>query len=206
MKVGVLGTGMVGGAIASKLTALGHDVMMGSRTSNNPKATAWASEAGARGHAGTFADAAAFGEIVFNCTHGTNSLEALTAAGAQSLEGKVVVDLANVLPLHERGAESLGEQIQRAFPGAKVVKTLNTINCEVMVNPQKLSDSHVVFLSGNNDGAKTAVRGLLESFGWRDILDLGDIGTARATEAYLALWLAAMKTLGTVAFNIKIIR
>ena len=206
MKIGVLGTGMVGSAIASRLATLGHDVMMGSRTANNPKAIAWTKEVGARGHAGTFAETATFGEMLFNCTHGTSSLEALSAAGAKSLDGKVVVDVANVLPPHERGAESLGEQIQKAFPQAKVVKTLNTINCELMVNPQKLSDSHTLFLSGNDERAKTAVRGLLESFGWRDILDLGDISTARATEAYLPLWLAACKTLGTITFNIKLVR
>jgi hypothetical protein len=102
--------------------------------------------------------------------------------------------------------ESLGEQIQRAFPLSKVVKTLNTINAELMVHPETLSASHTLFLSGNDDGAKKAVRGLLESFGWRDILDLGDISTARATESYLPLWLATWKTLGTAAFNVKVVR
>jgi predicted dinucleotide-binding enzyme len=206
MKIGILGTGMVGRAIASKLAALGHDVMMGSRTATNPKATAWARDTGALGHAGTFADSAVFGEMVFNCTHGENALDALNTAGANNLEGKILVDVANVLPPHDRAAESLGEQIQKAFPLARVVKTLNTINCELMVAPQKLAGSHTLFLSGNDVEAKAAVRTLLDSFGWRDILDLGDITTARATEAYLPLWLAAWKVLGTAAFNIKVVR
>jgi predicted dinucleotide-binding enzyme len=206
MKIGVLGTGMVGQAIASKLVTLGHDVMMGSRTADNPKATDWASHAAPRGRSGTFADAATFGEMILNCTHGATSMAALKAARQENLNGKIVIDVANVLPPDERGNESLGEQIQNAFPLAKVVKTLNTINCELMVNPQTLSASHTVFLSGNDEGAKTAVRALLESFGWSDILELGDISTARATESYLPLWLAAWKTLGTVAFNVKVVR
>lgn len=206
MKIGVLGTGMVGSVIASRLIALGHEVMMGSRTANNPKATAWTSKTGTGARSGTFADTATFGELVFNCTHGASSLDALRAAGAKNLEGKVVVDVANVLPPGDRGIESLGERIQATFPLAKVVKTLNTINCELMVNPQTLSASHTVFLSGNDDAAKTVVRGLLEAFGWSDILDLGDIASARATEGYLPLWLAARRTLGTMAFNIKVVR
>jgi predicted dinucleotide-binding enzyme len=206
MKIGVLGTGVVGKAIASKLVALGHDVMMGSRTDGNPKAMAWASQAGPRGCSGTFADTATFGELVFNCTNGHTSIAALTSAGADALEGKILVDVANVLPPDERTSESLGEQIQSAFPRAKVVKTLNTINCELMVAPGRLSAAHTLFLSGNDNQAKTAVRGLLESFGWGDILDLGDISTARATERYLPLWLALWKTLGTTAFNVKIVR
>src|SRR5262245_9378853 len=138
MKIGVLGTGMVGNAIASKLVALGHDVMMGSRSADNVNATTWAKSAGAQATAGTFADAAAFGELVFNCTQGANSLVALKAAGAANLDGKIVVDVANVLSQEKPASESLGEQIQSAFPRAKVVKTLNTMNCALMVNPGSL--------------------------------------------------------------------
>jgi 8-hydroxy-5-deazaflavin:NADPH oxidoreductase len=206
MKMGVLGTGMVGQAIASKLVALGHEVMMGSRTADNPNATMWAQTAGSSGRAGTFADAAAFGEIVFNCTQGTGSLAALTAAGAKNLEGKILIDVANVLSPADPRPDSLGQRIQNAFPLAKVVKTLNTISCDVMVHPQSLRESHTVFLSGNDADAKSVVRDLLESFGWRDVLDLGDVSTARATEGYLPLWLAMWKTLGTVALNVKVVR
>jgi predicted dinucleotide-binding enzyme len=206
MKIGVLGTGMVGNAIASKLVALGHEVMMGSRTASNSKATEWATRAEARGQTGTFAETAAFGEVLFNCTRGASSLAALKAAGAENLRGKVLIDVANVLPPDEPGPESLGQQIQRAFPQARVVKALNTINCEVMVNPKKVPGAHTIFLSGDDAEAKNTARGLLESFGWSDIIDLGDIATARATESYLPLWVAVWKTLGTPAFNIKVVR
>jgi hypothetical protein len=206
MNIGVLGTGMVGNAIASKLVALGHVVMMGSRTADNPKAKAWASGAGQRGRFGTFADAAAFGKIAFNCTPGAASLDVLRAAGSEKFDGKILVDVANVLPPVHAGAESLGQQIQNALPGARVVKTLNTINCAVMVDPQKVPGPHTLFLSGNDPDAKKVVSGLLESFGWKDVIDLGDITTSRATESYLPLWLSLWKSLGTAAFNIKVVR
>ena len=206
MKIGVLGTGMVGSAIASKLATLGHEVMMGSRTSDNAKARIWAETAGLKGRVGTFAETAAFGELVFNCTQGTGSLAALRAADAANLDGKIVVDVANVLTPEGPGRESLGEQIQRAFPHAKVVKTLNTINCDLMVAPERLPGSHAVFLSGNDAGAKKTVRNLLESFGWRDTIDLGDISTARSTEGYVPLWLSLWKQLGTLTFNISVVR
>jgi 8-hydroxy-5-deazaflavin:NADPH oxidoreductase len=206
MKVGVLGTGMVGQAIASRLMELGHDVMMGSRSADNAKAAEWATRIGTRASTGTYAEAAAVGEVVFNCTRGTSSLEALEAAGARNLEGKVLVDVANLLSADAPGPESLGEQIQKAFPLARVVKTLNTVNCEVMVNPRRLADPHTIFLSGNDARAKETARALLESFGWIDILDLGDIATARAAEGLVPLWVALWKRLGTVAFNIKVVR
>jgi 8-hydroxy-5-deazaflavin:NADPH oxidoreductase len=206
MKVGVLGTGMVGHAIAAKLAALGHEVMMGSRTANNNKAQAWVRTVGSRGQAGTFADAAAFGEVVFNCTHGAASLDALRAAGAKNVDGKIIVDVANVLPPADVGPESLGQQIQKAFPSAKVVKTLNTINCEVMVDPRKVPGTHTLFLSGDDADAKTFVRGLVGSFGWRDVIDLGDITTARATESYVTLWVSLWRSLGTADFNIQVMR
>jgi predicted dinucleotide-binding enzyme len=206
MKLGVLGTGMVGNAIASKLVGLGHEVMMGSRTADNRNAATWVTQAGPRGQAGTFAEAAAFGEIVFNCTHGASSLAALRAAGAEHLQGKVVIDVANVLPPDDPGPKSLGQQIQQSFPLAKVVKALNTVNCQVMVNPQTVPTPHTIFLCGDDASAKKTVRGLLESFGWGDILDLGDISAARATESYLPLWIAIWQTLGTATFNIGVIR
>jgi len=206
MNFGVLGTGMVGRAIASKLVGIGHSVMIGSRTADNVKSTTWVKTAGGRGVAGTFADAAAFGELVFNCTQGANSLAALHAAGASNLDGKIVVDVANVLSAEIPISESLGERIQKAFPRAKVVKTLNTINCELMVNPAQLADSHTLFVSGNDAGAKATVRELVQAFGWTDIVDLGDITTARATEGYLPLWSSLWRQLGTLAFNIKVVR
>ena len=206
MNAGVLGTGMVGAAIASKLVSLGHSVAVGSRTADNAAATKWARGAGSRARAGTFADAAAFGEVLFNCTRGAASLSALRAAGAQNLNGKVLIDVANVLPPDQVGPRSLGEQIQDAFPAAKVVKALNTINCDVMVNPASVTGRHTVFVSGNDATAKQQTVALLESFGWVDVIDLGDITTARATEAYLPLWVALWRKLGTAAFNVAVVR
>ena len=206
MTYGVLGTGTVGQTVAGKLVALGHAVMMGSRSATNPKATGWAQAAGPGARVGTFADAAAFGELLFNCTNGASSLDALHAAGENHLAGKVLVDVANILPPNTRGAESLGEQIQNAFPRRYVVKALNTMNCQVMVDVSKVAGAHSVFMSGNDSVSKAKVRALLESFGWKDVIDLGDITTARGAESYMPLWLALSKTLGTAHFNIKVVR
>ena len=212
MKIGVLGTGMVGETIASRLVELGHDVCMGSRSATNEKCAAWASRAGARARSGTFADAAAFGEIVFNCTNGEATLEALRAAGTANLDGKVVVDVANRLDFSSgaplslaRDGDSLAEEVQRTFPAARVVKALNTMNCRIMVNPGLVPGDHDVFLSGNDAAAKAKVRGLLREFGWvdRNILDLGDITTARGPESIMPLWLKVWGALGNVPFNLK---
>ena len=206
MKIGVLGTGSVGSAIASKLVSLGHDVKMGSRSATNDKALAWVASAGSRASAGTFADAAAFGEVVFNCTNGNATLEAVRAAGADAIADKVLVDLANRLPLPPERGISLGEAVQQAVPRARVVKALNTVNAQVMVEPARLPGSHAVLICGNDAEAKRVVRGLLESFGWREIVDLGDIKAARATEGFMDLWLALAKSLGTYVFNVQIVR
>ena len=212
MKIGVLGTGMVGQTIGSKLVALGHEVKMGARDAKNEKAAAWAS-ANKASH-GTFADAAAFGEIVFVCTNGMGTLPALRSAG--NLAGKILIDISNPLDfskgmpptLFAGNSDSLGEQIQREFPDAKVVKTLSTINCSVMVDPGRVGGGdHTVFMSGNDAGAKGRVAEILKGwFGWKDVLDLGDITTARGPESYLLLWLRTYMTLGTADFNIKIVR
>ncbi len=207
---------MVGTTIASKLVGLGHEVRMGSRTADNERAAEWARAAGANASQGTFADAAAFGELLFNCTAGTASLHALGAAGAENLASKTLVDVSNPLDF-SRGmppslfvcsTDSLAEQIQRAFPDARVVKALNTIGCEVMVDPARVPGGHHVFVCGNDDGAKSQVVELLESFGWpRDrILDLGDLTAARGTEAYLLLWLRLWGALDTRFLNIEVVR
>lgn len=217
MKIAVLGTGMVGQAIANKLVALGHDVKMGARSATNEKAATWQSQtASDRASVGTFADAAAFGELVFNCTSGAASLDALGAAGAANLRGKVLVDIANPLDFSKGmpptlsilNEDSLGERIQRAFPEVRVVKTLNTVNAELMVNPGRLGGgAHTMFLAGNDAGAKAQVRGLLvEGFGWRDIVDLGDITMSRGTEMYLPLWVRLYGALGTPHFNVHVVR
>jgi 8-hydroxy-5-deazaflavin:NADPH oxidoreductase len=216
MRIGVLGTGMVGSAIAGKLVELGHEVRMGSREAGNEKARAWADAAGERASEGTFADAAAHGELVVNCTAGEHSLEALEQAGHDNLAGKVLLDVANPLDfsggmpptLGVANTDSLGEQIQRAFPEARVVKGLNTMNCQVMVEPTRVPGEHDVFVCGDDERAKSDVAALLRSFGWASerIVDLGGIGSARGMEMYLPLWLSLYGTLGTGDFNIVVVR
>jgi 8-hydroxy-5-deazaflavin:NADPH oxidoreductase len=155
VKIAVLGTGTVGRTIAGKLREVGHDVTVGSRT--------------AAEDAVTFADAAAGAELVFNCTAGTASLEALEAAGADKLDGKPLLDVANALDFSQGmppslaivNTDSLGERIQAAFPGARVVKTLNTVNAGVMVDPGSVPGEHVVFVCGDDDGDRVARRAWL---------------------------------------------
>ncbi|MFO0632360.1 MAG: NAD(P)-binding domain-containing protein [Nannocystaceae bacterium] len=215
MKIGILGTGMVGNTLGGKLVALGHDVTMGARAATSEKAAAFAQAHGARARAGSFADAAAFGEIVFVCTAGAGTLEALHAAGAANLAGKVVIDVTNPLDFSKGfpprlslcNDDSLGEQIQRAFPAARVVKSLNTVTCSVMVDAARLPGDHVMFVAGNDAAAKAQVTALLrDGFGWRTVVDLGDISQARGTEMYLPLWVRLYGVLGTADFNIAIVR
>lgn len=214
MRIGILGTGVVGQTIGGKLVALGHDAKLGSRTATNEKGAKWVAQHGSHASQGTFADAAAFGEMVFNCTSGTVSLDVLKSAGAANLAGKVLVDVANPLDfshgmpatLSVCNTDSLGEQIQRAFPDVRVVKTLNTMNTGVMVNPSSVPGDHDVFVSGNDAAAKATVVDLLRSFGWRTIIDLGDISSARGVEMLLPIWLRLMGTLKTPTFNFHIAR
>lgn len=216
MRIGVLGTGMVGTTIATKLVELGHDVLMGSRTANNEAAAEWAAGAGSQAGQGTFADAAAHGELVFNCTAGAGTLEALGMAGAQNLADKTVIDVANPLDFSQgmppslvvSNTDSLGEQIQRAFPDARVVKALNMVKHEVMVEPSKVPGEHDLFICGNDDNAKAEVAAVLRSFGWpaASIHDLGDLSAARGMEAYLLLWLRFWGAFGTGHLNIRVVR
>ena len=226
MRVAVLGTGMVGRAIAGKLSELGHEVVVGTRDpdgtlarqepdfAGNPPFAAWLAEHPEIRLAG-LADAAAAGELVVNATAGGASLDALRAAGAANLDGKVLVDVANPLDFSKGmppslsvvNTDSLAECIQREFPDARVVKTLNTVNASVMVDPGLVGGGdHTVFVSGNDPEAKALVTGLLTEFGWRDVVDLGDISTARGPEMLMALWLRLMGGLRTPMLNIKVVR
>ena len=225
MKIAVLGTGMVGRALAARLAGLGHDVTIGTRDPQetlartepdgmgNPPFSTWTAE-----HAdvavATLRDAAAGAEFVVNATNGTGALPALEQAGAENLAGTVILDLSNPLDFSQgfpptlfvKDTDSLGEQIQRAFPQTHVVKTLNTMNADLMVDPASLGAESSVFVSGNDAAAKATVTGLLESFGHTDVIDLGDISTARGPEMYLPIWLRLMGALGTAAFNVKVVR
>lgn len=214
MKIAVLGTGMVGRSIAGALVARGHEVRMGSRTPDHAEATKWAAAAGPRASHGTFADAAAFGALVFNCTSGVGSLEALRAAGEGNLAGKVLVDVANPLDFSKgfpptltvKDTDSLAEQIQRAFPAAKVVKSLNTMNASLMVDASRVPGTDV-FVAGNDPEARAAVSKLLvEDFGWTAPIDLGDLTAARGLEMWLPLWVRLYGVLGTPDFNLKLVK
>lgn len=226
MRIAVLGTGPVGQTMAAKLAEVGHEVTIGTR---DPEATMARTEPDNFGNppfpewttqhpqvaVANLADAAASADLVVNATNGAGSIEALEAAGEARLAGKVLIDLANPLDfsrgmppsLFVSNTDSLGEQIQRRFPGARVVKALNTVNAFVMVDPKRVAGGdHTVFVSGDDADAKGQVVGLLQSLGWSDIVDLGDITTARGTEMYLPLWLRIMGATDTPMFNIKVAR
>jgi predicted dinucleotide-binding enzyme len=214
MRIAVLGTGTVGRTLASALVMGGHEVRMGSRTAGNEGAVAWADEAGDLAGEGTFADAAGFGELVVNATAGAHVLDALGAAGAEQLAGKILVDVSNPLDFSKGmpptltvcNDDSLGEAIQRAFPDVRVVKTLNTVSAPVMVKPDLVAGRHTMFVCGEDAGAKAQVGELLQGFGWpaESILDLGDISAARGMEMYLPLWLRLWGATGTGVLNVEV--
>jgi 8-hydroxy-5-deazaflavin:NADPH oxidoreductase len=223
MKIAVLGTGSVGRALAGRFAELGHEVAVGTR---DPAATlargddyaAWADERPGIALA-SFADAAAGADLVVNASSGTHSLAVLEAAGAANLAGKVLLDVANEMRANEMtpsdglplvGAnetDSLGERIQRAYPEARVVKTLNTMNGEVMANPVLVAGGdHTVFVSGEDAEAKRIATALLEQMGHTDVLDLGGIESARGVEAAIAFWMRVRLAVGHNRFNFKIAR
>lgn len=226
MKVAVLGTGMVGRALARRLAELGHEVTVGTRRvettmartesdrMGNPPYAEWA-HAHPEVTLAPFAAAAAAAELVVNATSGDASLAALEAAGRENLAGKVLLDIANPLDysqgfppsLSVSNTDSLGEQIQAAFPEARVVKSLNTMNALLMVDPRQLADAdHTVFVSGDDPAAKQVVTELLRSFGHTDVVDLGDLSTARGTESLLPVWVRLYGVLGVPMFQFKVVR
>jgi predicted dinucleotide-binding enzyme len=215
MKIAVFGTGLVGNTIATKLVKLGHEVKMGSRTADNAKGAEWVKANGPRALQGTFADAAVFGDLAFNCTAGAVTLAALEAAGKKNLAGKVLVDVSNPLDFSKGmpptltvcNTDSVAEQIQRAFPETKVVKSLNTVNCTLMVDASLLKGDHDIFVCGNDAGAKGQVAEILKGwFGWKNVLDLGDVTAARGLEMYLPLWVRLYGATQSPMFNIHVVR
>ena len=225
MHIAVLGTGMVGQALAGGLTRLGHTVTVGTRDPQatlartepdgmgNPPFAAWQAE-----HAdvalATYADAAAGADLLVLAGNGFAALDMLTAAGADNLAGKVLIDISNPLDfsagfppsLFVKDTDSLGERIQQAFPDLKVVKSLNTLTAPLMVDPGLLGEGSTVFVSGDDADAKATVTEILTGFGHSDVIDLGGIETARGTEMLLPLWLRTMGALGTGMFNFKVVR
>lgn len=227
MNIGILGTGIVGRTLAARLVELGHDVMIGTRDPattlarqqpdgmGNPPFSVWQAQY-KNVRLGTFAEAARHGTLLMNATNGFASVDALGAAGAANLNGKVMLDISNPLDF-SRGmppslfvcnTDSLGEQLQHAFPQAKIVKTLNTVTASLMVNPGQLSDGdHQMYVAGNDAAAKAQVVDLLKTwFGWKQVIDLGDISNARGLEMMLPLWLRLFGALQTPLFNFKIVR
>ncbi|MDZ7626027.1 MAG: NAD(P)-binding domain-containing protein [Ignavibacteriaceae bacterium] len=226
MNIGILGTGMVGQTIAGKLDDLGHSVVIGTRdveatlanTSPNayglPPFSAWYKQQ-TKVKLGNFADAAGHGEVLINCSSGVASLDALKSAGEKNLSGKILLDISNPLDFSKGfpptltvcNTDSLGEQIQRAFPETKVVKTLNTVNAMVMVNPLLVPGDHNLFICGNDSDAKASIVNLLKTFGWKEIniIDLGDITNARATEMLLPIWVRLYGKLQTPMFNFNVV-
>ena len=229
MKIAVLGTGSVGQTIAGRLSGLGHEVMIGTRNVGesmartnrdaygNPGFGDWLkSNPGVR--PGTFAESVAFGEMVVNATLGSGAVSAIQSVDPRHLEGKIIIDVSNPLDF-SRGlppslipelsnTNSLGEELQKAFPKAHIVKTLNTMWCGLMVNPAMIGQgNHVNFISGNNEPAKARVKQLLNQFGWKNenMIDLGDIRNARGQEAVLLLWLSLWQVKQTGAFNYAIV-
>jgi 8-hydroxy-5-deazaflavin:NADPH oxidoreductase len=216
MKIAIFGTGMVGNAIATKLVRLGHQIMMGSRTANSDAGQQWLRSVGSKARIGTFADAASFGEIVFDCTNGANSLTALRQAGAAHLRDKILIHVSNPLDFSKDmpptltvcNTDSLGEQVQREFPDARVVKALNTVNCEIMVQPSLVPGDHNLFICGNDAEARHKVANwLCEWFGWKtsNIIDLGEITGARGMEMWMPIWLRLYRKIGHPHFNLRLI-
>jgi predicted dinucleotide-binding enzyme len=225
MRIAILGTGIVGRTLADKLAALGHDVVIGTRDvgetmaraepdgMGNPPYAVWAG-ANPAVRLVPYAEAGAHGELIINATLGTGSVEALRQAGAENLNGKTILDVSNALDfsrgfpptLFVKDTDSLGEMIQRAFPEAKVVKSLNTVTARLMVDPASIGGGeHVMFVAGNDNAAKKQISDLLASFGWRHFVDLGDITGSRAMEMYLPLWLRVFGALGTPMFNFQLV-
>ncbi|MFC7481981.1 NADPH-dependent F420 reductase [Luedemannella flava] len=214
MRIAVLGTGDVGRTLASRLVELGHEVTLGSRSATNEAAVGWLKSLSTaeRAAVGTFADAAAGAELVVNATAGTASLDALALTGADNLAGKILLDVANPLTFADGvptltvcNTDSLGERIQRAFPGARVVKSLNTVNCQVMARPDLVGGPHTMFVAGEDADAKATVTSLLREFGWRDIADLGGIEAARGLEMHIALWIRLRPAGGSNLFNLQVV-
>lgn len=227
MKITVLGTGVVGQTISEKLLELGHEVFIGTRDVSNtmektnkdnfgrPPINDWL-QSNSKAKLIDFSTAANSGELLINATSGSGSIAALKLCGNENLENKILIDISNPLDFSKGmpptlsicNTDSLGEQIQKLFPNTKVVKTLNTMNANLMVNPKIIPGEHNLFLSGNDKSAKGEVEKLLISFGWdkSNIIDLGDISSARGTEMLLPIWLRLWSALGTSEFNFRIVK
>jgi len=220
MNIGILGTGVVGETIGTALTEKGYNVRMGSRSANNEKASAWVQKSNNHATQGDFNDAVSFGEIVFLCLNGAHAMDAVSSVDPENVAGKIVVDVTNPLDFSKgmpprlsdglHNHNSLGEEIQKTWPAARVVKALNTITASAMVNPKLVNNGdHTLFICGDDADAKNKVKHfLVDTFGWKpdNLLDMGGIQSARMTEAYVPFWVSMMQVLGTPMFSIKVVK
>lgn len=205
----MIGSGVVGRTLAPAFRRIGHEVVVGTR---DPEQTAGREEwAGLDLALGTFAEAGSGADLVVNATTGTVSLAALADV---DLAGKVVLDVSNPLDfsggfpptLTVKDTDSLAEQIQRAHPEARVVKSLNTVTASVMVDPGSLPETSTVFVAGDDPLARETVRELLGELGWVDIVEFPTLDAARGLEMWLPLWVRLMGALGTAEFNLRLVR
>lgn len=193
VKVGILGSGDVAKALAKGFIELGHDVRMGSR--DPEKLAEWVAAAGPKASVGTFADTAAFGDIIVIATLGAGTENALKMAGTGNFKGKVVIDTTNPLEFKPGQAptlfvgttDSLGEMVQRWLPEAKVVKAYNTVGNALMVNPHLAGGPPDMFICGNDHDAKKIVSQICRHFGW-GVIDLGGIEASRYLEPMCLVW------------------
>lgn len=216
MKYAVLGTGMVGHTLATKLVSLGHEVRMGARTADNEKAEAWAAANGAAAGRGTFADVATWADRVIFAVSGAKIVEVAGDVTDAAVSGKTVIDVTNPLDMSRGMPPTLipelsnttsgGEALQARLPGAKVVKALNTMNHLIMADPSRVPSDHDVFLCGDDADAKADVVAMLHEFGWTDPIDLGPLAAARGTEGMMPFWLRMWGAVGNADFNYRIVR
>ena len=213
MKIGILGTGDVGRALANAFIALGHEVKMGSRDPHNEKAVEWASTAGINASTGTFADTAKFGDVIVLALLWSGAENALKLAGPENFAGKVVIDAINPL-VFEPGkppalalghTDSAGERVQRWLPAAHVVKAFNSVGHAHMFKPDFPGGPPDMFIAGNDAAAKQTVTGILHDFGWSTI-DVGGIEGARLLEPLCILWVGYGMRTGTWNHAFKLLR
>lgn len=193
MNVGIIGSGDVGQKLGDGFIELGHKVMIGSRDTN--KLAAWVGKHKDRASAGSFSQAAEFGDLVVIATLWAGTKSAIEMTGAKNFSSKVVIDVTNPLDFSSMppkmavgGNDSAGETVQRLLPGAKVVKAFNTVGNPHMVHPQFQEGKPTMFICGNDEGAKKTVTDIVTAFGW-DCVDIGGIEGSRQLEQLAMLWI-----------------
>ena len=209
VRIGILGSGDVGRALATGFAGLGHDVKIGSRDPN--KLADWAATAGPHVSTGTFADAATFGDILVLATLGVATEEAIRLAGIEAFADKVVIDATNPLDFSSGAprlsighTDSLGEVIQRLLPRTKVVKAFNTVGNALLVHPDLPGGPPDMFLCGNDEDAKKIVTQICKHFGW-GVVDIGGIEGSRHLEPMCMVWVLHGVRSGTWTHAFKLL-